>query len=259
VAIVLLGNGSSAVSGTGVDTATVAAALSAGTRRMLVVAVGGEVFSASFTPVVPSVTYGGVAMSRLVRADGADSRIQIIVPGFNDTLRIDFFALRESELLTAVDTNIVATWLASGSTRVFMVAYWLLGNVDQGPIVRDFQMATATSGTALGGTTGVGAASDAILVAGINNTNAGTIQITIDGVGLAENFDTSLLANARFAGANDLIAGAVTGIPFDMTYTDPASFDATAIIGVRIAEGFAPGGDVFLTDGPSGSATLDAA
>ncbi len=262
MAITLLSTGITTISlSTTVSSVVAAVPLVGGSNRMLVVAVGTETFA--INQVLPTVSYGGIPLQLLQRRDGAlASRVQR-AGTFIDEVGVSFWALREVDLLAAAHTQLEVDWQATSSAsngRQFMAGYWLLGNCDQSQIVRDFKRFNGLTGTVLGGTLDPGGTSDAIIVAGINNTNAGTIQITIDGVGLAENFDSAMTTACRFAGANDLTAASVAGIPFDMTFTQQANplLAANVIIGVRLAEHFPYGGSVALLDEPDGSVTLEA-
>ncbi len=228
----------------------------------MVVAIGTESFATAPPPVVnPTVTWGSVPLSPLRREDGTEAAFTILSSATFSRMGIHFFALREAQFAGLLSTTLEARWDGvAGLIWNFQAAYWLLSDCDQAPIIRDFRTFSTNSGglTSLGGSTNPGGAADAVLVAGINNGSAGSIQITIDGVGITEDFDNSFAtASARFAGGKDMTAAAVPGIPFSMAYTLPANQGAI-ITGVRLAEHFPPDGQSAITQGPASLVTLDA-
>lgn len=259
MAITQLAQGQTTLQSTAGALSTATQNLVVGSNRRMIVAVATEAVSpfgtlASPNPavadVLPIVTWGGVPLSLLQREqDGARASTSVVnvatVSTFTITSRLSlhFFGLLESEIAGLLNNQLVMSWPLTETTvaRNFRAGYWLLDDCDQFPRVRDFRTVTDNTlgPTSLAGATGPGGTSDAIILAGLKNEPTGTLQLTIDGVGLTEDFEGSFTTSgARFAGGKDLSAAALAGIPFSGTYSAQVSQGGVILTGVRLAEAF---------------------
>lgn len=244
--------------------------LPAGTNRRLLVAVGQKYFNnvdplPPSSTIAPTVTYQGVPLQELTRAtDGVTGAfLNRDVTSFFSRNGIYWSGLREADFAGMSGSGTLSCTLAPGtSVWQFTCAYWFLGNVDQGDQIRYFGRFSASSAaTTLAGTLLPGGTSDAVLLAGINGTSSGSIQMTVNSVGLTEDFDQSFVAlGARFAGANVLSGVPVPTFPIDMTYTAPAANSRSAVlVGLRIAEFFPVNpGNAVIYGGPGSVVSLEA-
>lgn len=277
MAITQLAQGVTTLQNSAAALSTAARSQVAGSNRMLLVAVATEAATVVTLPAIaatpveflPIVTWGTVPLS-LLRRDGgnlasASVTDNAVLASFSiaSRLSLHFFALREAEMAGLLNNQIVVAWPipVAGAGLNFQASYWLLDDCDQSLIVRDFRTATANNlgPTSLGTTTNPGGTSDAVIVAGMKNESTGAIAMTIDGVGISEDFDTTFATSgARFAGGRDLSAGAIAGIPFSMAFSVQTNQGGLIITGVRLAEHFPPDGQVSLYDAPGSIVTLEA-
>jgi hypothetical protein len=252
VAITLLGSGVSGAQFQPNTSVSPVFTMPAGSNRRLIGVVAAKYFAAAsgvaFPVIAPTLSFAGRPLSFLTRdTDGVDdSFLNQQVSGFLSRNGLYFFGLREAELGALPSSGALSAGFAPGAgsnigSWQFAVGYWLLGNCDQGERVRYYGRFSASNAlTTLAGTVLQGGASDAILVAGINGTLTGTIQITINGGALTENWDLSFGSiGARFAGGLQLGSVPLGTTAFDMTYTAPAANSrSTVLIGLRLAEAF---------------------
>jgi hypothetical protein len=152
---------------------------------------------------------------------------------FTNAMGVHWYVLRETQLPANGANNLNVQFAITSNN--FVVGWWILENCSQSPHVRSVANAsTLAAVTTLAVTLGYGALSDACLVAGCNNTTAGTIQITIGGIAVTEDFDVTLATNqAHGAAGTDLTAPSLAPVVCDMTYTLAAT-PRTAMSAIRI-------------------------
>jgi hypothetical protein len=234
--------------------ATQSIVLVAASNRMVLVAVCGREQKTPIPPeTIPVVTYGGVAMELMVRDNLAQS---FITGGAASRVSVFWFCLREAQLPPNGANDLIVDWSAlSGTNWGFRYELYELANLDQSPKVRGFTRLATTLGTQpLPGTFPGGGVSDALLIAGSNANSAGSFQITIDGVGITEDFDATY-GNGRACAGTDLVAGAVAPISFSLAFTNGNN---VATVALRLAEFFAPtsGAACVMTDAARDAAVV---
>jgi len=245
--------------------ASSAVAKPAGTNRLLLVAIHTRQVNGDTSETQPSATYGGVALSPLTRSnDGVTGAfITAKAVSFASRVGVHWLMMREAELAPLGATpNLDVTFAPPGTLWYMRAAYWFLNNCDQGAQVRQFFRASTTGDatTVIGGTMNTGGVSDAVLVAASNLTNTGSIQITVNAVGLTEDYDLQLVAPGRNAGAKSLPGGALS-VPFDATFsvTGTPGLNAAVTVAVRLAEFFPVNpGNAVIYGGPATAVSLEA-
>jgi hypothetical protein len=244
----------------------------AGSNRRMFLAVHVKYFnSAAFGPLpalasspAPTVSFGGVPMRFITRPDGSSaSFLNTSVTGFFSRNGIYFFELTEADLapLGGGSIPLLALFNPGTSSWQFGVGYWILGNCDQSARIRYFgRFGASNANTTLAGTLLSGGATDGVILAGINGTSSGSIQMTVNAGALTENYDLSLASvGGRFAGANFLGGIPIGTTAFDMTYTAAAANSrSTVLLGLRVAEFFSPtpGASCVMTDAPLGNVAV---
>lgn len=221
---------------------TTSVTLLAGSNRRLLALVGARAQNSpgpAPAETLPTVTYAGIPMGFMPRpTDGAGS----FLTATSATIRMSclWYCLRESELPANGAHDLVVDWpgIASASNWQIRGGAVQYAGLDQQLRIRDHRRLSSGAGTSLGGSTLSGGTSDAIVVGTVNATTLGNIAITIDGVGVTEDFEMVIGASGgRVAMGSDLSAGALTGIPFLSTYTNGGN---AVTIGLRLAEFFSP-------------------
>lgn len=267
MAITLLSSGVSVASFTPNVSVTNSVSIPVGTNRRLFVCCGWDASQGTGpTDIIPAITYNGVAAPFLSREpDGSFESYRIQSPiGFSSRQGVAWYGLREAELaaLSGGLMPLTAAWDPSAFciTWQFCFGYFFLGNCNQNERVRNFSRSNTTAAvtTRINTPTTGGGVSDATLVAVVNNTSAGTIQITINAAPLVEDFDVNFAATvARFAAANVMSYGILGAGNSEATFTLPAN-PSVISVSVRIAEFFPVNGQVSLYDGFGSLITLDA-
>jgi hypothetical protein len=240
------------------NTFTQSVTLGAGSNRLFLVAIPVDAFNTPGNGTPTSVTYGGVPLALVTDGTNVASSIQP-PPTTGTTIAVFWYVLREAQLPANGPNNLVVNFDAA-SSEGFVVGWWILENCLQAAEVRSVANNRTTSPaglTSLTATLAFGALSDACLCVGCNDTASGTIQITIGGVGLTEDFDVAM-ASARGAAGTDLTAPSLGTVACTMTYT-LAGTQRAAISAIRLEEFSIPGGEVVLIDEPAGSVELEAA
>lgn len=228
------------------STRTDSVTLGAGANRLFLVGIAVD-SGTNGADAPSSVTYGGVALSLVTDGVTQATRREAASLGSLNAVSVHWYALREAQLPSNGANNLVVTF---PNTVNCVIGWWILEGCSQAANV----VSVATNGTNVSGSfttlvalLGPGALSDAVFCLGVNNSSSGTIQITIGGIGLTEDFDVDLTTNAaRGAAGTDLTAPSIGVLPCDMTYTLAAAQRA-AFCAIRIAQ----------FDLPSGSATLE--
>jgi hypothetical protein len=169
------------------------------------------------------------------------------------TVAVLWYELRESQLPANGANNLIVPFVGTGGGQWLMVAgAWILEGCDQSANVRSVANATTDTPqnlTSLTAIVGMGEPSDAVLVAGANDNSAGTIQITIGGVALTEDFDIDQGGSARAAAGTDLTAPSTGPVGCTMAYTT-SSTQRAAMSAIRLQAFQLPApGRVTLTDG----------
>jgi hypothetical protein len=238
-----------------IGTVALPVALGAGANRLLLVCVVVDSFTNPEAGEPTSVLYDstpmdpvtdGVNIARSVRSSAAG-------PNSGTTMATFWYVLREAQLPANGAHNVAVTVLGTGGGLiVFVAGAWILEGCSQAANVRSVANASTDTPQALPNLTAVlarGEPSDAILVAGCNDINTGTIQITIGGVALTEDFDIDQSGSSRAAAGTDLTAPSAGPVGCTMTYTIAATQRA-AMSAIRLQAFSIPsGGRVTFSDG----------
>lgn len=241
---------------------TFSVTLGAGANRLLLVAIPMDSFANADAGIPISVTYAGIPLSLVT--DGVDVAQSVQQPSTfpaGTCIGAFWYVLREAQMPAPGANNVVVTCVNGGGAKRFIIGAWVLENCLQSANVRSVANAktdTPAGLTTLTATLAAGATSDACLVVGCNDTSAGTIQITIGGVGLTEDFDIDQGGSSRGAAGTDLTAPTVGPVACSMTYT-LAGTQRAAMSAIRLEEFSIPSGSVELRDEPAGSVLFRAA